>query len=259
MKLVSWNVNGIRAVLTKGFEDFFKSVNADIFCIQETKCQEGQVELEFDGYESYWNSAEKKGYSGTVIFTKIKPISVKYGIGIEEHDKEGRVITLEFKDFYMVNIYTPNSKRELERLDYRQIWEDEIRKYLLNLNKTKPVIMCGDLNVAHKEIDLKNPKTNTHNAGFTIEERNKMTELLNAGFVDTFRYLYPDKIDCYTWWSYMRKAREKNVGWRIDYFIVSESLKDKIEDANIYQDIMGSDHCPIGLEIKIKQKNKTKK
>ena len=253
MKLVSWNVNGIRAVLTKGFEDFFKSVNADIFCIQETKCQEGQVELEFDGYESYWNSAEKKGYSGTAIFTKIKPISVKYGIGIEEHDKEGRVITLEFKDFYMVNIYTPNSKRELERLDYRQIWEDEIRKYLLNLNKTKPVIMCGDLNVAHKEIDLKNPKTNTHNAGFTIEERNKMTELLNAGFVDTFRYLYPDKIDCYTWWSYMRKAREKNVGWRIDYFIVSESLKDKIEDANIYQDIMGSDHCPIGLEIKIKK------
>ena len=252
MKLVSWNVNGIRAVLTKGFEDFFKNVNADIFCIQETKCQEGQVELEFDGYESYWNSAEKKGYSGTAIFTKIKPISVKYGIGIEEHDKEGRVITLEFKDFYMVDIYTPNSKRELERLDYRQIWEDEIRKYLLNLNKTKPVIMCGDLNVAHKEIDLKNPKTNTHNAGFTIEERNKMTELLNAGFIDTFRYLYPDKTDCYTWWSYMRKAREKNVGWRIDYFIVSDSLKDKIEEANIYQDIMGSDHCPIGLEINIK-------
>ena len=252
MKLVSWNVNGIRAVLTKGFEDFFKNVNADIFCIQETKCQEGQVELEFDGYESYWNSAEKKGYSGTAIFTKIKPISVKYGIGIEEHDKEGRVITLEFKDFYMVDIYTPNSKRELERLDYRQIWEDEIRKYLLNLNKTKPVIMCGDLNVAHKEIDLKNPKTNTHNAGFTIEERNKMTELLNSGFIDTFRYLYPDKTDCYTWWSYMRKAREKNVGWRIDYFIVSDSLKDKIEEANIYQDIMGSDHCPIGLEINIK-------
>ena len=249
MKLVSWNVNGIRAVLTKGFEDFFKNVNADIFCIQETKCQEGQVELEFDGYESYWNSAEKKGYSGTAIFTKIKPISVKYGIGIEEHDKEGRVITLEFKDFYMVNIYTPNSKRELERLDYRQIWEDEIRKYLSSLNKTKPVIMCGDLNVAHKEIDLKNPKTNTHNAGFTIEERNKMTELLNAGFIDTFRYLYPDKIDCYTWWSYMRKAREKNVGWRIDYFIVSDELKNKIKEAKIYQDIMGSDHCPIGLEI----------
>ena len=249
MKLVSWNVNGIRAVLTKGFEDFFKNVNADIFCIQETKCQEGQVELEFEGYQSFWNSAEKKGYSGTAIFTKIKPLSVKFGIGIEEHDKEGRVITLEFKDFYMVNIYTPNSKRELERLDYRQIWEDEIRKYLLKLNKTKPVIMCGDLNVAHKEIDLKNPKTNTHNAGFTLEERNKMTELLNSGFIDTFRYLYPDKTDCYTWWSYMRKAREKNVGWRIDYFIVSDSIKDKIKEANIYQEIMGSDHCPIGLEI----------
>ena len=249
MKLVSWNVNGIRAVLTKGFEDFFKNVNADIFCIQETKCQEGQVELEFEGYQSFWNSAEKKGYSGTAIFTKIKPLSVKFGIGIEEHDKEGRVITLEFKDFYMVNIYTPNSKRELERLDYRQIWEDEIRKYLLKLNKTKPVIMCGDLNVAHKEIDLKNPKTNTHNAGFTIEERNKMTELLNSGFIDTFRYLYPDKTDCYTWWSYMRKAREKNVGWRIDYFIVSDNIKNKIKEANIYQEIMGSDHCPIGLEI----------
>ena len=249
MKLVSWNVNGIRAVLTKGFEDFFKNVNADIFCIQETKCQEGQVELEFEGYQSFWNSAEKKGYSGTAIFTKIKPLSVKFGIGIEEHDKEGRVITLEFKNFYMVNIYTPNSKRELERLDYRQIWEDEIRKYLLNLNKTKPVIMCGDLNVARKEIDLKNPKTNTHNAGFTNEERNKMTELLNSGFIDTFRYLYPDKTDCYTWWSYMRKAREKNVGWRIDYFIVSDSIKDKIKEANIYQEIMGSDHCPIGLEI----------
>ena len=249
MKLVSWNVNGIRAVLTKGFEDFFKNVNADIFCIQETKCQEGQVELEFEGYQSFWNSAEKKGYSGTAIFTKIKPLSVKFGIGIEEHDKEGRVITLEFEDFYMVNIYTPNSKRELERLDYRQIWEDEIRKYLLKLNKTKPVIMCGDLNVAHKEIDLKNPKTNTHNAGFTLEERNKMTELLNSGFIDTFRYLYPDKTDCYTWWSYMRKAREKNVGWRIDYFIVSDSIKDKIKEANIYQEIIGSDHCPIGLEI----------
>ena len=249
MKLVSWNVNGIRAVLTKGFEDFFKTVNADIFCLQETKCQEGQVELEFEGYQSFWNSAEKKGYSGTAIFTKIKPLSVKCGIGIEEHDKEGRVITLEFKDFYMVNIYTPNSKRELERLDYRQIWEDEIRKYLLKLRKIKPVIMCGDLNVAHKEIDLKNPKTNTHNAGFTIEERNKMTELLEAGFIDTFRYLYPDKTDCYTWWSYMRKAREKNVGWRIDYFIVSDNIKDKIKEVNIYKEVMGSDHCPIGLDI----------
>ncbi len=249
MKLVSWNVNGIRAVLTKGFEDFFKKIDADIFCIQETKCQEGQVELEFDGYKSYWNSAEKKGYSGTAIFTKKEPISVKYGIGIEEHDKEGRVITLEFDNFYMVDIYTPNSKRELERLDYRQIWENEIRKYLLGLDKVKPVIMCGDLNVAHKEIDLKNPKTNTHNAGFTIEERNKMTELLDAGFVDTFRYLYPDKTDCYSWWSYMRKAREKNVGWRIDYFIVSDRLKSKIKEASIYQDVMGSDHCPVGLEI----------
>ena len=249
MKLVSWNVNGIRAVLTKGFEDFFKKIDADIFCIQETKCQEGQVELEFDGYKSYWNSAEKKGYSGTAIFTKKEPLSVKYGIGIEEHDKEGRVITLEFDNFYMVDIYTPNSKRELERLYYRQIWEDEIRKYLLGLDKVKPVIMCGDLNVAHKEIDLKNPKTNTHNAGFTIEERNKMTQLLDAGFVDTFRYLYPDKPDCYSWWSYMRKAREKNVGWRIDYFIVSDRIKNKIKEASIYQDVMGSDHCPVGLEI----------
>ena len=251
MKLISWNVNGIRACLGKGFSDFFENINADIFCIQETKCQEGQVDLEYEGYESFWNSAEKRGYSGTAIFTKINPINVKYGIGIEEHDKEGRIITLEFDKFYLVNNYTPNSKRELERLDYRQIWEDEIRKYLLNLNKTKPVIMCGDLNVAHKEIDLKNPKTNTHNAGFTIEERNKMTELLNAGFIDTFRYLYPDKENAYSWWSYMRKAREKNVGWRIDYFIVSKDIKDKIKEASIYSDIMGSDHCPVGLEIDI--------
>ena len=251
MKLVSWNVNGIRACLNKGFDGFFRNVNADIFCIQETKCQEGQVDLKYEGYESFWNSAEKKGYSGTAVFTKIKPISVKYGIGIEEHDKEGRVITLEFDKFYMVDIYTPNSKRELERLDYRQIWEDEIRKYLLDLNETKPVIMCGDLNVAHKEIDLKNPKTNTHNAGFTIEERNKMTELLDSGFVDTFRYLYPDKEDAYSWWSYMRKSREKNVGWRIDYFIVSEDIKDKIKEASIYSEIMGSDHCPVGLEIEL--------
>ena len=249
MKLISWNVNGIRACLGKGFSDFFENINADIFCIQETKCQEGQVDLEYEGYESFWNSAEKRGYSGTAIFTKINPINVKYGIGIEEHDKEGRIITLEFDKFYLVNNYTPNSKRELERLDYRQIWEDEIRKYLLNLNKTKPVIMCGDLNVAHKEIDLKNPKTNTHNAGFTIEERNKMTELLDAGFIDTFRYLYPDKEDAYSWWSYMRKAREKNVGWRIDYFIVSKEIEDKIKEASIYSEIMGSDHCPVGLEI----------
>ena len=241
MKLISWNVNGI----------FFNEANADIFCIQETKCQTGQVDLEFDGYKSYWNSAEKKGYSGTAIFTKKEPISVSYGIGIEEHDKEGRVITLEFEKFYMVNIYTPNSKRELERLEYRQIWEDEIRKYLLKLNQKKPVIMCGDLNVAHEEIDLKNPKSNTRNAGFTIEERNKMTELLNAGFTDTFRYLYPDKEEAYSWWSYMRKSREKNVGWRIDYFIVSKSIKNKIKEATIYSKIMGSDHCPVGLEINL--------
>ena len=249
MKLISWNVNGIRAALNKGFKDFFKSVDADIFCIQETKCQIGQVDLEFDGYKSYWNSAEKKGYSGTAIFTKINPITVTYGIGIEEHDKEGRVITLEFEEFYLVNIYTPNSKRELERLAYREIWEDEIRKYLLNLNTKKPVIMCGDLNVAHNEIDLKNPKTNRGNAGFTDEERRKMTELLNAGFVDTFRYIYPDKTDAYSWWSYMGHAREKNIGWRIDYFITSDSIKDKIEDALIYDNVLGSDHCPVGLII----------
>ena len=250
LKLISWNVNGIRACLNKGFGDFFKTVNADIFCIQETKCQKEQVEgLEYDGYTSYWNSAEKKGYSGTAVFTKIKPITVTYGIGIEEHDKEGRVITLEFEDFYLVNVYTPNSKRELERLDYRQIWEDEMRKYLLKLDKKKPVIMCGDLNVAHKEIDLKNPKTNTHNAGFTIEERTKMTELLEAGFIDSFRYLYPNEEEKYTWWSYMRKSREKNIGWRIDYFIVSDRIKEKIKEAKIYNEILGSDHCPIGLEI----------
>ena len=249
MKLISWNVNVIRACLTKGFEDIFKKLDADIFCIQETKCQPEQIELEFEGYTSYWNSAEKKGYSGTAIFTKQKPLNVTYGIGIEEHDKEGRVITLEFEKFYMVDIYTPNSKRELERLDYRQIWEDVIRKYLLKLNETKPVIMCGDLNVAHKEIDLKNPKTNRHNAGFTDEERQKMTELLDAGFTDSFRYLYPDKENAYSWWSYMGHAREKNVGWRIDYFIVSKSIENQIKEAKIYPEIMGSDHCPVGLEI----------
>ena len=249
MRLISWNVNGIRACVNKGFEEFFKQIDADIFCIQETKCQPGQIALEFEGYISYWNSAEKKGYSGTAIFTKQKPINAQYGIGIEEHDKEGRVITLEYENFYMVNIYTPNSKRELERLDYRQIWEDEIRKYILNLNNKKPVIMCGDLNVAHNEIDLKNPKTNKGNAGFTNEERNKMTELLNSGFIDTYRYLYPKKEGAYSWWSYMGRAREKNVGWRIDYFIVSESIKDKIKKATIYPEVMGSDHCPVGLEI----------
>lgn len=251
MKLISWNVNGIRACVNKGFKEFFIKENADIFCIQETKCQEGQIELEFEGYKSYWNSAEKKGYSGTAIFTKKEPISISYGIGIEEHDHEGRVITLEFDNFYMVNIYTPNSKRELERLNYRCIWEDEIKNYLLELNKIKPVVMCGDLNVAHKEIDLKNPKINRHNAGFTDEEREKMTELLESGFIDSFRYLYPEKLDQYTWWSYMGKAREKNIGWRIDYFIVSDSIKNKIKQASIYPEVFGSDHCPVGLEIEI--------
>lgn len=249
MKLISWNVNGIRACLNKGFSDFFKEVNADIFCLQETKCQPEQINLEFEGYTSYWNSAEKKGYSGTAIFTKKQPVNVTYGIGIEEHDKEGRIITLEFENFYLVTNYTPNAKRELERLDYRMVWEDEIRKYLLELNKKKPVIMCGDLNVAHEEIDLKNPKTNKGNAGFTNEEREKMTELLNAGFIDSYRYLYPEKIE-YSWWSYMGHAREKNVGWRIDYFIVSNDFRENIKDATIYTEILGSDHCPVGLEIK---------
>lgn len=251
MQLISWNVNGIRACVGKGFKEFFEQAQADIFCIQETKCSPDQIELEFDGYQSYWNSAEKKGYSGTAIFTKIKPKQVTYGIGIEEHDQEGRIITLEFEKFYLVNNYTPNSKRELERLEYRQQWEDEIRKYLLKLNKKKPVIMCGDLNVAHQEIDLKNPKTNKGNAGFTNEERQKMTELLQAGFTDSFRHLYPNKENSYSWWSYMGKAREKNVGWRIDYFIVSNNIKEKIEEASIYPEIMGSDHCPVGLKIKI--------
>ena len=249
MKLISWNVNGIRACVNKGFETFFKQINSDIFCIQETKCMPDQINLEFPGYKSYWNSADKKGYSGTAIFTKKQPLSVTYGIGIEEHDKEGRIITLEFENFYLVNNYTPNSKRELERLAYRQIWEDQIRNYLLKLNKIKPVIMCGDLNVAHHEIDLKNPKTNQRNAGFTVEERGKMTELLEAGFTDTFRYLYPDKENEYSWWSYMGQARQKNIGWRIDYFIVSNQIQEKIKEASIYQEIMGSDHCPIGLEI----------
>ncbi len=255
MKLISWNVNGLRAAINKGFMDFFKQIDADIFCLQETKMQEGQAELILEGYYQYWNSAIKKGYSGTAIFTKIKPISVSYGIGIEKHDQEGRIITLEFEEFYMVNCYTPNSKRELERLEYRMEWEDEIRKYLLALNNKKPVIYCGDLNVAHEEIDLKNPKTNHHNAGFTDEERTKMTELLNSGFTDTFRYLYPEKENAYTWWSYMMKAREKNVGWRIDYFIVSNSIKEKIKEAKIHSEIMGSDHCPVELEIDVESKN----
>ena len=253
MKLISWNVNGLRAVAKKGFEEFFLNIDADAFCIQETKMQLDQVDesLEkiFDGYHAYWNSAEKKGYSGTAVFSKTKPINVTYGIGIEEHDNEGRIITLEYENYYLVNCYTPNSKRELERLDYRQIWEDEIRKYLKKLEENKPVIYCGDLNVAHKEIDLKNPKTNHRNAGFTDEERSKMTELLDSGFTDTFRYLYPEEEEAYTWWSYMRQAREKNIGWRIDYFIVSGSIKEKIEEAKIHSDIFGSDHCPIELDI----------
>lgn len=253
MRLISWNVNGLRAVINKGFKDFFDKESADIFCIQETKMQEDQIDLSineiFKNYNSYWNSAEKKGYSGTAVFTKQKPLNVSYGIGIEEHDKEGRVITLEFENFYLVNCYTPNSKRELERLDYRQEWENEIRNYLTNLDKKKPVIYCGDLNVAHKEIDLKNPKTNRRSAGFTDEERNKMTELLDSGFTDTFRYLYPDKEDAYTWWSYMFKAREKNVGWRIDYFIVSKSIEKKIKESYIFSEVMGSDHCPVGIDI----------
>lgn len=231
--------------------DFFNEIAADIFAIQETKMQEGQLELILEGYYQYWNSAEKKGYSGTAIFTKKKPINVSYGLGIEEHDKEGRVITLEFENFYFVNCYTPNSKRELERLEYRMVWEDEMRKYLKKLDEKKPVIYCGDLNVAHKEIDLKNQKTNRRNAGFTDEERNKMTSLLEAGFTDTFRYLYPEKEDCYSWWSYMGKAREKNIGWRIDYFITSNTIQTKIKESAIHPEVLGSDHCPVELQIEI--------
>ncbi|WP_416197104.1 MAG: exodeoxyribonuclease III [Sporanaerobacter sp.] len=252
MKLISWNVNGIRACMKKGFLDYFKEVDADIFCIQETKLQEGQIELDLEGYYDYWNYAEKKGYSGTAVFTKKKPLSVKYGVGIEEHDKEGRVITLEYKDFYLVNVYTPNSQRELARLEYRMDWEDMFRSYLLELDSKKPVIICGDLNVAHKEIDLKNPSINRKNAGFTDEERGKMTELLNSGFIDTFRYFYPDKEEAYTWWSYITKARERNAGWRIDYFLVSKELEDRLIAAEIHSDVMGSDHCPVVLEIKLK-------
>lgn len=249
MKLISWNVNGIRACVQKGFEDIFKDMDADIFCIQESKMQAGQLELNINGYYQYWNYAEKKGYSGTAIFTKQEPIQVSYGIGIKEHDKEGRVITLEFASFFMVTVYTPNSQNELARLDYRMEWEDEFRKYLLMLNEKKPVIVCGDMNVAHKEIDLKNPKINRKNAGFTDEEREKFTELLDSGFVDTYRYLYPETEGVYSWWSYRFSARAKNAGWRIDYFLVSESIKDRIQEAKIHTGIMGSDHCPVELEI----------
>lgn len=250
MKLISWNVNGIRACVQKGFLDFFKEVDADIFCIQESKMQQGQLELELEGYHQYWNYAEKKGYSGTAIFTKQEPISVQYGIGIEEHDHEGRVITLEFEDFYMVTVYTPNSQDELKRLDYRMNWETDFLAYLKKLEEKKGVIFCGDLNVAHKEIDLKNPKTNRRSAGFTDEERGKFTEVLDAGFVDTFRYFYPDAEGAYSWWSYRMNARARNAGWRIDYFCVSECLKDRLEDAKILADIMGSDHCPVQLDLK---------
>ncbi len=250
-KLISWNVNGLRACLKKGFRDYFESVDADFFCVQETKLQEGQIDLELEEYYQYWNYAMKKGYSGTAIFTKHEPLDVSYGMGIAEHDQEGRVITLEYPDFYMVTVYTPNSQRGLARLSYRMEWENQFRSYLKALDEKKPVIFCGDLNVAHKEIDLKNPKTNRKNAGFSDEERGKMTELLEAGFIDTYRSLYPDREDAYTWWSYMNKAREKNVGWRIDYFIVSESIKERIKNADIHSQVLGSDHCPVLLEIDI--------
>lgn len=250
MKLVSWNVNGLRACVNKGFMDAFKQLDADILCLQETKLQAGQIELDMEGYHEYWNYAEKKGYSGTAVFSRPEPLSVSYGMGIEEHDKEGRVITLEYDNFYLVNVYTPNSKRELERLDYRMKWEDDFRNYLLKLDEKKPVVMCGDLNVAHKEIDLKNPKTNRKNAGFTDEERQKMTVLTESGFIDTFRYFYPDKEDAYSWWSNFAKARERNIGWRIDYFITSKSFEKELEDAFICPEIFGSDHCPVGIITK---------
>ena len=249
MKLISWNVNGIRACVGKNFMEFFNEVNADIFCLQETKLQANQIDLQLEGYYQYWNYAEKKGYSGTAVFSKIEPLNVYYGINIEEHDKEGRVITLEFEDFYLVTVYTPNSQNELKRLDYRMKWEDDFRTYLNNLDDIKPVIVCGDLNVAHKEIDLKNPKTNRKNAGFTDEERNKFTTLLESGFIDTFRYFYPNEENIYSWWSYRFKSREKNAGWRIDYFCASQKLKDRLVSAKIHTEVLGSDHCPVELII----------
>ena len=251
MKLISWNVNGLRACVNKGFLDAFSALDADMFCIQESKLQEGQIDLDLPGYEQYWNYAERKGYSGTAVFTRQTPLSVTNGIGIAEHDTEGRVITLEYDGFYLVCCYTPNSKQKLERLDYRMEWEDAFRAYLLSLDAKKPLILCGDLNVAHKEIDLKNPKTNHHNAGFTDEERDKMTTLLSSGFTDTFRYFYPDQEGIYSWWSYRFKAREKNAGWRIDYFITSERLNDQLQDAKIHTDIFGSDHCPVELTLSL--------
>lgn len=251
MRLISWNVNGIRAALKKGFMDFFEDVDADIFCLQETKLSAGQLDLELDGYHQYWNYAEKKGYSGTAVFTKEEPIHVSYGIDMEEHDKEGRVITCEYEDFFLVTCYTPNSQRGLARLDYRMEWEEDFRKYLNMLDQVKPVVLCGDLNVAHKEIDLKNPAANRKNAGFSDEERSQFQNLLDAGYTDTFRHLYPDAADRYSWWSYITKARERNAGWRIDYFVVSERLADDIVEADIRDDIMGSDHCPVYLELEV--------
>ena len=248
MRFISWNVNGIRACVQKGFADYFQQSGADIFCLQETKLQAGQIELQTEGYEQYWNYAEKKGYSGTAVFTRRTPLSVAYGLGIEEHDHEGRVITLEYPDFYFITVYTPNSQDQLKRLDYRMEWEDAFRAYLTELNQKKGVIVCGDMNVAHQEIDLKNPKTNRKNAGFTDEERQKMTTLLEAGFTDSYRFLYPDKVE-YSWWSYRFRAREKNAGWRIDYFLVSNDLQERIQEAKIHTEIFGSDHCPIELEI----------
>lgn len=249
MKFISWNVNGLRACNDKGFSDIFRDLDADFFCLQETKMQHGQLDLQFEGYESYWNYAEKKGYSGTAIYTRLKPLNVTYGLGIEEHDHEGRVITLEFEKFFLVTVYTPNSQDELKRLDYRMTWDDAFRDYMVALDTRKPVVVCGDMNVAHKEIDLKNPKTNRRNAGFTDEERDKFTLLLNAGFTDTFRHFYPDAEGIYSWWSYRFKAREKNVGWRIDYFLVSDSVKGLLKDAKIHTEIMGSDHCPVEVDI----------
>ena len=251
VKMISWNVNGIRACVNKGFMDYFNDVDADVFCIQESKLQEGQIDLNLPGYHQYWNYAQKKGYSGTALFSKKEPISVSYGLGIEEHDNEGRVITAEYEDYYVVTCYTPNSKTELERLDYRMVWDDAFRNHLLALDENKPVLFCGDLNVAHNEIDLKNPKTNRRSAGFTDEERGKMTELLGVGFIDTFRYLYPDAEGAYSWWSYLGKARDRNAGWRIDYWCVSDRLKEKIKEAEIHSAILGSDHCPVMLDIEI--------
>ena len=251
MKFISWNVNGLRAVVNKGFEEIFRTLDADFFCLQETKLQEGQIDLSFEGYESYWNYAEKKGYSGTAIFTKHKPLSVSYGLGIEEHDKEGRVITLEYEDFYLVTVYVPNSQNELKRLNYRMKWEDDFLAYIQALDEKKPVIYCGDLNVAHQEIDLKNPKTNRKNAGFTDEERGKMTTVLSSGFTDTWRTLNPDTEGVYSWWSYRLNARKNNAGWRIDYFIVSDRIADQVEGAEIHTDIYGSDHCPVELDISL--------